>query len=243
MEDYVKTGIPDFDNLLAKGGYPRGNQILVIGGPGSGKSIFCAQFIHAGAKFYGEPGVYVTLEALPEKLIKNMAAFGWDFRLMVGQGKVRFLDSSSFRPKMEKEMGEELYELDFMREDLDVDNMSDIIVQAIREISARRLVIDSISLLGLHTEDEFILRSKLLRLSEMLSRHGVTSLLVAEARTKDVGVEDYPVEMFMFDGVITLELDRDTKERKISINKMRGTKHVIGAFHFKITDLGVEITP
>ncbi len=242
MEDFVKTGISDLDGLFAHGGYPRGHQILVIGGPGSGKSIFCSQFLYAGAKQYGEPGIYITLEAPPEKWLRGMGAFGWDFRSLEDAGKIRLLDTTRFRPKLGK--GEEyVFDPDFLKRDIDVENISEVIENAIREIGAKRLVIDSISLLGLQTENEFTLRSKLLRLSEVLSTSGVTSLLISEARTKAVGLEDFPIEMFMFDGVITLELDRETKERKIAINKMRSTKHVIGSFRFKITDTGVEITP
>ncbi len=235
--DFVKTGIADLDNLFANGGYPLGNQILLIGGPGSGKSIFSAQFLYTGAKEYGEPGVYVTLEEPPEKIIRNISPFGWDFKALEGEGKIRFMDSVSLRAKGGRDVDQEV-----LKESLDVDNMSLSIESTIEELSAKRLVIDSLSMMGLYTQDEFALRSKLLRLSEMLSSKGVTSLLIFEATNRDVGVEEYPVEMFMFDGVITLELDRNSKERKISINKMRGTKHVIGAFRFKITDSGVEIT-
>ncbi len=235
--DFVKSGIDDFDNLFANGGYPKGNQILVIGGPGSGKSIFSAQFLYSGAKDLGEPGVYVTLEESPEKINRNVASFGWDLKGLESEGKIRFIDSVSLRSKPKGEVDQ-----DMLKEALDVDNMSIMIESAIDEISAKRLVIDSLSMMGLYTKDEFSLRSKLLRLSETISSKGVTTLLISEAGSSGVGVEDYPVEMFMFDGVITLELDRNSQERKISINKMRGAKHVIGAFRFKITDSGLEIT-
>ncbi|MBU2559915.1 hypothetical protein KKA03_03380, partial [archaeon] len=32
--EYVKTGIGGLDPLFANGGYPKGNTVLVIGGPG-----------------------------------------------------------------------------------------------------------------------------------------------------------------------------------------------------------------
>ncbi len=235
--EFVETGIADLDNLFAKGGFPRGKQILVLGGPGSGKSIFCSQFLYAGAKHYNEPGIYVTLEESPESISDNMAEFGWDFRELQKEKKIRFLDIVSLRAKGGSNVNQEL-----LKESLDIDNMSIYLEHAIGEISAKRLVIDSLSLMGLYTKDEFAFRSKLLRLSYMLSSKGVTSLLISEAKARDSGVEDYPVEMFMFDGVITLQLDERTKERRLAIHKMRGTKHVIGAFRFKITDSGFELT-
>ena len=56
----VKTGISTLDEILL-GGFPRGSIILVAGGPGTGKTIFAAQFIHSGATKYNEKGVYVSL--------------------------------------------------------------------------------------------------------------------------------------------------------------------------------------
>ncbi len=235
--DYVKTGIDGFDNIFAHGGYPRGNQILVLGGPGSGKSIFCAQYLYSGAKLYDEPGVYVALEETPEKIARNMSSFGWDLKGLEKEGKIKFVDSVSLRAKGHKDLDQEL-----LKESLDVSNMTVFIENAIDEISAKRLVIDSLAMMGMYTNDEFALRSKLLNLSEKISSLGVTTLLVDEAKSKDVGVDSFPTEMFMFDGVITLEQDRSSKERRLSIAKMRGTKHVIGAFGLKISDTGLEIT-
>jgi len=64
----VKTGINGLDRLFSNGGYPEGSTILVLGGPGSGKSIFGMQYIYKGAVEYGEPGVFLTLDEPPEKI-------------------------------------------------------------------------------------------------------------------------------------------------------------------------------
>ena len=45
----VKTGIKGLDELLS-GGIPKESITLVSGPPGSGKSIFCYQFIAKGAR-------------------------------------------------------------------------------------------------------------------------------------------------------------------------------------------------
>jgi len=235
--DSVKTGIDGLDNLFANGGYPRGNQILVLGSPGSGKSIFASQYLYSGAVKHDEPGVYVALEETPSKIVRNMSSFGWDLKGLENEGKLKFLDTVSLRAKSDKDMNQEM-----LKESLDVGNMSVFIESAIHEISAKRLVIDSLSMMGLYTKDEFELRSKLLRLSEKISSLGVTTVLVNEAKSKDVGISYFPTEMFMFDGVLTLEFDRFSKERKIAIVKMRGTKHVLGAFGIEISDNGMDLT-
>ena len=62
MSEYVPTGIPGVDKILAGNGIPRNHTILVCGGPGSGKTTFAIQFLYTGATQYGEPSVYITLD-------------------------------------------------------------------------------------------------------------------------------------------------------------------------------------
>lgn len=52
----VKSGIPGLDEML-NGGIPKGRVILVVGGPGTGKTIFCTRFLINGIQQYGEPGL------------------------------------------------------------------------------------------------------------------------------------------------------------------------------------------
>ena len=55
------TGIPGLDEIT-KGGLPRGRSTLVTGGTGCGKTLLGLQFLVAGAREYGEPGVLMTFE-------------------------------------------------------------------------------------------------------------------------------------------------------------------------------------
>ncbi|MBO3802960.1 MAG: hypothetical protein JTT11_03670, partial [Candidatus Brockarchaeota archaeon] len=41
----VRTGIDGLDKILG-GGIPRGRCVLVIGGPGTGKTTLCLQFLY-----------------------------------------------------------------------------------------------------------------------------------------------------------------------------------------------------
>ncbi|NOZ59680.1 MAG: AAA family ATPase [Euryarchaeota archaeon] len=232
----VRTGIPGLDALFTLQGFPRGNTILLIGGPGSGKSIFGMQYLYYGAVEYDEPGVYVTFEETPEKIRRNMLAFGWNLEALEKEEKLILMDAVTYR--ISGDVDEET-----LRSGLDVDNLIANLDDAVSAIGAERVVIDSLSVMGLYAQDEFEKRTKLLRLSNLLSMRRVTSLVITEAGSEEIGVREFPVETFMFDGVITLRLDTETQERKISIRKMRGTKHVLGSFKFTITDRGIELTP
>ena len=57
------TGIPGLDQITG-GGLPRGRVTLVAGSAGAGKTLLGLEFLVAGARQYGEPGVLVTLRGV-----------------------------------------------------------------------------------------------------------------------------------------------------------------------------------
>ncbi len=57
----ASTGIRGLDEITG-GGLPRGRTTLVAGGAGSGKTLLGLQFLVAGARECGEPGVLLTFE-------------------------------------------------------------------------------------------------------------------------------------------------------------------------------------
>lgn len=76
LTERTLTGIPRLDELL-HGGIPRGKVVLVAGEPGTGKTIFCSQFIVNGVRQHGENGVIFTLDEARTSLYREMQQFGW----------------------------------------------------------------------------------------------------------------------------------------------------------------------
>ena len=70
------TGIAGFDEITG-GGLPRGRTTLLVGGPGSGKTILALQFLVHGARNCGEPGVFVAFEESSKRIAGNAESFGW----------------------------------------------------------------------------------------------------------------------------------------------------------------------
>lgn len=89
----LPTGISSFD-IIAKGGLPRMRTTLISGTAGSGKTVFAMQFLAAGIRDFGEPGVFVTFEESAADIRANMQSFGWDLAKWEADGKLAFVDAS-----------------------------------------------------------------------------------------------------------------------------------------------------
>jgi len=72
----IKTGIKGLDSLM-ESGIPVGSTMLVEGGPGSGKTVFCLQVANEHAK-KGENVLYMSFEEPVKRLIDHMIAFEWE---------------------------------------------------------------------------------------------------------------------------------------------------------------------
>ena len=66
------TGIRGLDQITG-GGLPRGRVTLVAGSAGAGKTLLGLEFLVAGARKYGEPGVLVTFEESAAKVTATCA--------------------------------------------------------------------------------------------------------------------------------------------------------------------------
>jgi len=89
-----ETGIKELDRLLG-GGIPIKTGVLVAGGPGTGKTIMCHEFLFRGVEKFNENGVYLDLTAVKEKLIENIETFRFYKKEYLDSGKIRILDIQS----------------------------------------------------------------------------------------------------------------------------------------------------
>ena len=76
LQAKAPTGIAGFDEITG-GGLPRGRTTLLVGGPGSGKTILALQFLVHGARHCKEPGIFVAFEETSERIVANAESFGW----------------------------------------------------------------------------------------------------------------------------------------------------------------------
>lgn len=219
----LRTGIKGFDELVG-GGIPRGRSVLVAGGCGTGKSTFCMQALYNGAKYFDEPGVYVTLDEKPDVLREDCLNFGWDLRELEENFLLRIIDGTAAR------IGKASQEHAFLATaGLDVDILLKEISKHIDELRARRVVIDSLASLGYSIEppNKTTVRRAILKMADLLQTKGVTSFMISEITGEPNTYSSYGVEEFIVDGVVVLDYMAVGREstRTLYIRKMRGTKH------------------
>src|SRR4029077_18831609 len=87
----ASTGITGLDEITG-GGLPRGRTTLLVGGPGSGKTILALQFLMHGAKHCKEPGIFVAFEESPQRIVTNAEGFGWGIPALQ-RNKLYFMDA------------------------------------------------------------------------------------------------------------------------------------------------------
>ncbi|MDI6798687.1 MAG: ATPase domain-containing protein [Candidatus Aenigmarchaeota archaeon] len=223
MIERVKTGIKGLDELMG-GGIPRGSTVLLSGGAGTGKTLFGIQFLYNGAIRYKEPGVYVSLEEEPGRVIKNtLDAFGWDLNSLINKKLLSVIKA-------------ELYNFDKLKA---------LIEDEVDRIKAKRLVIDQSAILGLFFEKKFQVRKSIFELSKMLKNLGCTTVIVSEIPEGTPAISSFGVEEFVADGIIILHFLREGNvlTRALSVRKMRTTYHDTGIHPIQITKKGIEVFP
>ena len=222
----VKTGIEGLDALI-EGGIPEGSSVLVSGGSGTGKTIFATQYIYNGGKLYNEPGIYVSIETNLKNIIWNMQSFNWDIRELQEKNLMKTyrlnIGHTKKRESVEDRIDEEL----------------NVISQMVKEIGAKRLVIDSISAFGVWFENVGLVRNLLFSFVDRLKNLDCTTLLTTETQGGRRQFSSFGVEEFITDSVIALYFT--PPHRSIFIKKMRGTDHSKTIHPFTISNRGVIV--
>jgi len=238
-DERVVTGIQGLDELLG-GGIPKGRIILVAGYPGSGKTIFCFQFLMKGLD-EGQGAVYVSLEENKGDICREMAHFGWDLEQMEALNKFKFLDASPSEPV---DRGSRVVEIGIGKPEFTMSGLVERIRKSCREVNANRLAIDPIASLILRYSGIIERRKATLELMNGLASTGATCLMTTELRSLKMSRE-LMIEEYLAQGVILLTTVRGsgTVERCIQVEKMRETMIDMQPRPYKITPCGIEVFP
>jgi len=223
--EVVSSGIPSLDKII-EGGLNEGDVILVAGQPGAGKSTLGVQFTYNGATQWNQAGVYATFVESASKLKRNMLRFNWDLDKLEKERKACFLD-------LVQTIGEKGVEVNL-----------EAIMSAIKDLNAKRLVIDSLSAMMTYIQTKAEARSFVALMNRFLEDAKCTTLCTLEVPwgSSDIGMG---FEEFMADGLIVLEssLEQFKVRRRLYIPKMRGVDHALDCYDFYITPEGISVSP
>lgn len=227
----ASTGIAGLDEMTA-GGLPRGRTTLLVGGPGSGKTILALQFLAYGAQQCDEPGIFVAFEETIESLLANSRSFGWGMQDLLGKS-LFFLDA---QPDFDMAQSG-TFELTGMLEAL---------AAKAKAMGARRIVFDAIDVVLAMLPDPADKRREIYRLHAWLLANRLTGIVTAKYRADEVGGSgntSFEFMQFMMDCsvILTHEVMRGISLRKLRIQKYRGSRFDENEAPFRIEKRGVAI--
>jgi circadian clock protein KaiC len=219
----LSVGVKGLDDMLG-GGIPAGYSVLLAGPSGSGKSVLASEFISDGAR-HDEPGIIAVFEKRPNEYSQD-SPMGRRFDRLVRERKVGILQT---RPL-----------------DLSIDEMLNEIVDAIRRLKARRVVIDSLSGFELALAPTFRedFRESLYRMVTVLTGMGITMMMTAEVEDSYTALRFSPHgTAFLTDAIIMqryIEL-KGRLQRIMAVVKVRGSAHSKDMRAFEITEEGIVV--
>ncbi len=218
----LSTGIAQLDTVLG-GGIPEGDSVLLAGPSGSGKSVLASQFVSEGLR-QGEPGVIAIFEELPAEYTRRAASLGIDLQTFQDSGALRII---YIRPL-----------------DLSVDETVHEVVHAVKEVGAKRVVLDSLVGFEMALAPDFRheFRESLYRMIVALTRLGVTVMSTVEVEEDftSMGLSHYAIS-FLSDDIVRLRyvsINGQLRKMLIAV-KMRGSKHSIDMWEYAVTSKGI----
>lgn len=244
MSKRIATGINGLDELV-DGGLPEGRVIMVIGGPGTGKTIMCSQFLYKGIYENQENGIFVSLDESKDHFYAEMQKFGWDFRKAEEERKFAFLNAT--RMSRVAMLKEKLYKEEtrsLRGKQLSIDRLIEDLQAKIQQVSAKRVAVDTLAALTFRFPDRVERRTAVVDLIESLADLGVTSLVTTELGY--LGLERNVLEEeFLVHGVIMMQtvFSGGTTTRAIQVEKMREAKVNPSLVPYSIDQDGIEIFP
>jgi len=235
----VKTGIEGLDSII-QGGLPKSSITLVSGPPGSGKSILCFQFLYEGL-LKGEKCLFLTLDKKVDNVLVQAKELGFDFQPAIEKNLANFRFLNINKKMVYESMVNEILSGNYDRIVLDSitplsempifirnietqNDLNDITPEELppnSNVPVRRLHLRYIMSTLETTQSTAIVTSELPVGSSLLSRDGISE--------------------FLSDAVIVLSLDPTMDRRKLSVMKMRNTRHTLKPQDIRIDAGGIKI--
>jgi len=208
------TGITGLDEITG-GGVPRGRTTLVLGGPGSGKTLLSLQFLVHGVRARKEPGILVAFEETSKRIVANAESFGWDLAQLQQQKKLFILDAQPTPDLVQSG-------------NFDLNGMLAALEAQSGEMKARRIVFDALDIVLALLPDQASKRREIYRLHEWLLAHELTGIITAKTggdETSSINRQPFGFMQFMVDCAVILNhsVVLGVSHRNLRVQKYRGS--------------------
>ncbi len=222
----IKTGVEGLDAII-DGGLPKNSITLISGPPGGGKSIFCFQFLYEGVK-NGEKCLFLTLDKKVDGILLQARELGFDFQPAIEKNLVKFLYLNINKKLVYETMTNEILSGEFDR----------VILDSITPLSEMPIFMKNtedgnldVNMIDTGDYPEGInLPTRRLHLRYIMSTlesSKSTSIVTSELPLGSSLLSRDGISEFLADGVIKLSFDPTMDRRKLSVLKMRNTKHTL----------------
>ncbi len=218
----LPSGNHEADYILG-GGFPANSINILMGHPGSGKTIFAEQLIFANAGD-DRPILYFTTLSEPlAKVVRYLQGFQFFDETKLGT-QVVFEDIGSELALSGPEA------------------LIPLLRQAITTLSPKIIVIDSFKAVHDLSPSAADRRRMVYEMTALLTSYGTTAFLLGEYTEDDIQL--YP-EFAVADGILEMSRRRlgNRDERYFRVYKLRGSRYLEGAHAFSITSAGLDIYP
>jgi circadian clock protein KaiC len=218
----LRTGSPHLDDILG-GGFPTNSINILMGEPGSGKTILAERLIFTNAVTGGRPILYLTTLSEPlDKVVRYLQRFSFYDEEKLASGAIIY-DS----------IGAELAEKG-------VGALVPWIRQAIQTYKPKVIVIDSFKVVHDLAGSVPEMRRMLFELAGLLTAYETTAFLIGEYGEAQVAALP---EFAVADAIIELARSKTSTrdERYLRVLKLRGSSYLQGSHGFRILADGLDV--
>lgn len=220
----ARFGVEHLDTMT-QGGLVRGASTLILGPPGSGKTLLGLQFLHEGIR-QRERSLYFGFYESPQRLLAKAAGVGLHFGQAANEGSLRVV----WQPPLDFTIEELIYRL----------------LDEVRRLRPSRLVID-----GFEGFQQSAIRKEriamfMTALTTDLRAMGIDVLLTQETgllRVSDPR-KDYVVSALVENIILLRYVEANAQlHRLVSIVKMRESEYDTSIRELKISGKGLDVSP